>query len=96
VRSGQDEELKSLRAKLTELESTIQAIAFTDNNPALLTLIEQRDATVPSTLKNIEPDGQQYSVNRPDNVASDGKRTQPNLSSARLSYQSGKQARCAQ
>jgi len=67
VRSGQDEELKSLRAKLTELESelAIKRSRFTDNNPALLTLIEQRDATVPSTLKNIEPDGQQYSGQSP-------------------------------
>lgn len=74
VRSGQDEELKSLRAKLTELESelAIKRSRFTDNNPALLTLIEQRDATRALYTQKISSlTGNNIPVNRPDNVASD-------------------------
>lgn len=47
VRSGQDEELKSLRATLAELESelSVSRTRLTDNHPALASLIEKRDAT---------------------------------------------------
>lgn len=74
VRSGQDEELKSLRAKLTELESelAIKRARFTDNNPALLTLLEQRDATRALYTRKISSlTGNNIPVNRPENVASD-------------------------
>ncbi|AFY92660.1 GumC family protein [Chamaesiphon minutus] len=45
VRVGQDEELKTLRAKLNDLEArVIEARSrFSDRNPILLTLTEQRD-----------------------------------------------------
>jgi capsular exopolysaccharide synthesis family protein len=47
VRTGQDEDLKQLRAKLADLESqvAVSRTRFTNNNPTLIKLIEQRDAT---------------------------------------------------
>jgi capsular exopolysaccharide synthesis family protein len=47
VQTGQDDELKSLRAKLADLESqvAISRSRFTDDNPGVKTLLEQRDAT---------------------------------------------------
>ncbi len=46
VRSGQDEQLKSLRAKLADLEAQIiqTRLRFTENHPTIIKLIEQRDA----------------------------------------------------
>jgi capsular exopolysaccharide synthesis family protein len=46
VRGGQDEQLKSLRAKLAELEAQVveTRLRFTDNHPSLVSLIERRDA----------------------------------------------------
>jgi len=47
VRAGQDEELQKLRAKLAELESelSISRTRFTDSNPAVLKLLQERNAT---------------------------------------------------
>ncbi|MEL6458276.1 MAG: polysaccharide biosynthesis tyrosine autokinase [Cyanobacteria bacterium J06621_15] len=47
VRSGQNEELKKLRAKLADLEQQLTEIRsrFTESHPALISLIQQRDAT---------------------------------------------------
>ncbi len=47
VRAGQNEELQRLRAKLAELESelSISRTRFTDNNPTVLKLLEERNAT---------------------------------------------------
>jgi polysaccharide biosynthesis transport protein len=46
VRSGQDEEIKKLRAKLSELENKIieARLRFTDNHPAVANLVGERDA----------------------------------------------------
>ncbi|MBN3888724.1 MAG: polysaccharide biosynthesis tyrosine autokinase [Nostoc sp. JL31] len=46
VRSGQDEQVKNLRTKLADLETQIiqTRLRFTENNPTLIKLIEQRDA----------------------------------------------------
>ncbi|MBE9188823.1 polysaccharide biosynthesis tyrosine autokinase [Gloeocapsopsis crepidinum LEGE 06123] len=74
VRAGQDEELKQLRAKLADLESQV-AIArkrFTDNNPTLIKLIEQRDATrtlYTQNLSKLSP--QNNSINSSADIASD-------------------------
>jgi capsular exopolysaccharide synthesis family protein len=74
VRTGQDQELKSLRAKLTDLESQV-AIArsrFTKNNPTLLTLLEKRDATRALYAQKMSSlVAGNNSVTRPANVASD-------------------------
>lgn len=74
VRSGQDEELKRLRAKLTELESevAISRARLTDNNPILLTLLEKRDATralYTQKLSSLLP--LNAPTNRPADIASD-------------------------
>jgi len=47
ARIGQNEELKNLRAKLADLEAKViySRAHLRDDNPALLTLLEQRDAT---------------------------------------------------
>jgi len=47
VRINQDEDLKRLRTKLTELESqvAVNRSRFTNKNPSLLRLVDQRDAT---------------------------------------------------
>ena len=47
VRAGQDEDLKQLRAKLADLESqvAISRTRFTNNNPSLIKLLQQQDAT---------------------------------------------------
>jgi capsular exopolysaccharide synthesis family protein len=46
VRSGQDEQVKNLRAKLADLETQIiqTRLRFTENHPTVIKLIEQRDA----------------------------------------------------
>jgi polysaccharide biosynthesis transport protein len=46
VRSGQDEQIKTLRAKLADLEEQIiqTSLRFTDSHPTVIKLIEQRDA----------------------------------------------------
>ncbi|MBD2363322.1 polysaccharide biosynthesis tyrosine autokinase [Anabaena minutissima FACHB-250] len=45
VRSGQDEQLKALRAKLTQLETQLieARLQFTDNHPRVVSLLGQRD-----------------------------------------------------
>ncbi len=74
VRAGQNEDLKQLRAKLADLESQV-AIArkrFTDKNPTLIKLIEQRDATRAlyiQKLSSLSP--KNNSINRPAKIASD-------------------------
>ncbi len=74
VRIGQDEELKRLNAKLAELESEIIVLRsrFKDDYPALLRLLQQRDATralynqrVSRLLPKDAP------ANPPANIASD-------------------------
>lgn len=47
VRAGQNEDFKQLRAKLADLESqvAVNRTRLTDNNPSLIKLIQQRDAT---------------------------------------------------
>ena len=47
VRAGQDEDLKQLRAKLADLESqiAISRTRLTNNNPFLIQLLQQQDAT---------------------------------------------------
>lgn len=47
VRAGQDEDLKQLRTKLADLESqvAVSRTRLTDNNPTLIKLLQQRDAT---------------------------------------------------
>ncbi len=74
VRSGQDPELNSLRAKLADLESqvSVSRTRLTDNNPTLLKLIEQRNsirALYTQKLSRLLPNNAQ--TNRPSNVASD-------------------------
>jgi polysaccharide biosynthesis transport protein len=46
VRQGQDEQLKSLRIKLIELETKVaeSRLRLTENNPTLINLVEQRDS----------------------------------------------------
>ncbi len=45
VRGGQDEQLKTLRAKLTELNTKLieARLRLTENHPAVISLVEQRD-----------------------------------------------------
>ncbi|AUT03556.1 chain-length determining protein [Nostoc sp. CENA543] len=45
VRSGQDEQLRSLRAKLTEIETQLieARLQFTDNHPKVVSLLGQRE-----------------------------------------------------
>lgn len=45
VRSGQDEQLRALRAKLTEIETQLieARLQFTDNHPKVVSLLGQRD-----------------------------------------------------
>lgn len=46
VRGGQDEQLKTLRAKLTELNTKVieARLRFTEDHPTLISLLQQRDA----------------------------------------------------
>ncbi len=74
VRAGQDEALKQLRAKLADLESqvAISRTRFTDNNPSLIKLIQQRDATrnlYIQKLSRLLPKNAQ--TNSPPKIASD-------------------------
>ncbi len=74
VRAGQDEGLKQLRAKLAELESqvAVSRTRLTDNNPSLIKLLQQRDATRTlyiQKLSSLLPKNPQ--TNRPTNIASD-------------------------
>ncbi len=74
VRSGQDAQLISLRAKLADLESqvSVSRTRLTDNNPILIKLIEQRNAIrtlYSQKLSSLLPNN--AAGNRPTNVASD-------------------------
>jgi capsular exopolysaccharide synthesis family protein len=46
VRSGQDEQLKKLKARLSELETQLLAmrVRFTDDHPTVISLVKERDA----------------------------------------------------
>jgi capsular exopolysaccharide synthesis family protein len=73
VRSGQDEQIKALRAKLADLEQQLVQLRlrFTDNNPTVIKLIEQRDAIralYTQELARISPGNKTIF---PHNVASD-------------------------
>lgn len=74
VRAGQDEDLKQLRAKLADLESqvAVNRTRLTDNNPSLIKLIQQRDATrnlYIQKLSRLSPKNAQ--TNSPTKIASD-------------------------
>lgn len=74
VRAGQDEDLKQLRVKLADLESqvAVSRTRLTDNNPSLIKLLQQRDATRTlyiQKLSSLLPKNAQ--TNRPGSIASD-------------------------
>lgn len=74
VRAGQDEDLKQLRAKLADIESqvAVNRTRLTDNNPSLIKLIQQRDATrnlYIQKLSRLSPKNAQ--TNSPTKIASD-------------------------
>ena len=73
VRGGQDEELKSLRTKLAELETQLieARLRFTDEHPNVTKLLGQRDATralYTDNLARVSPSNQAIPSN---NVAGD-------------------------
>lgn len=72
-RIGQDEELKDLRTKLADLDTKLvnQRSRFTDNNPAIISLVRERDALraiYNKKLSRVLPKNQTVS---PANIASD-------------------------
>ncbi|MBW4643046.1 MAG: polysaccharide biosynthesis tyrosine autokinase [Goleter apudmare HA4340-LM2] len=69
VRSGQDEELKKLRAKLAELEAKLieTRLQFTDNHPTVVSLLQQRNdlrALYQSELSRVAPENQAIASNQ--------------------------------
>lgn len=73
VRAGQDEELKQLRAKLAELESqvAVSRTRLTENNPTLIKLVEQRDATRKLYIQRISSLSPEDAQTNRANIASD-------------------------
>jgi polysaccharide biosynthesis transport protein len=72
VRGGQDEQLKQLRTKLTEVENKLieARVRFTEDNPTVQNLIEQRDSIrnlYAQQLQRVSPNG----GISPNNVAGD-------------------------
>ncbi|AKG20999.1 GumC family protein [Calothrix sp. 336/3] len=68
VRTGQDEEVKKLRSKLTELEQqVIQAkLKFTEEHPTVTKLVQERDAVkamYEQEVARVSPDGQSQTTN---------------------------------
>jgi capsular exopolysaccharide synthesis family protein len=73
VRSGQDEEIKKLRAKLSELEGKVieARLKFTDNHPEVIKFLQQREAVrglYSQELARVSPSNQTI---QPNNVAGD-------------------------
>lgn len=68
VRSGQDDEIKKLRAKLSELENKIieARLRFTDNHPVVANLVGERDAlrkVLSEQLARVSSENQSVSTN---------------------------------
>ncbi len=82
VRSGQNEELKKLRAKLSDLDQQLTEVRsrFTENHPSLVSLIQQRDGIqrlyqqeldkVSSTNQAVVPDNNIAAEQLSQNLAS--------------------------
>ncbi|MFH7027659.1 MAG: GumC family protein [Heteroscytonema crispum UTEX LB 1556] len=72
VRGGQDEQLKQLRTKLTEVENKLieARIRFTENHPTVQGLINQRDSIRNLYVQQLQRVSPNKNIS-PDNVAGD-------------------------
>lgn len=76
VRSGQDDEIKKLRAKLAEQESQLieARLKFTENHPTVVKLLQQRDALrslYEQQLTRVAPQNQANSIPANDQISQD-------------------------
>lgn len=73
VRSGQDDEIKKLRAKLADQESQLieARLKFTENHPSVVKLLQQRDALRSLYTQQLARVAPQNQANSANNVAND-------------------------